>query len=204
MSWFQVFTQRLDWPYDVPMPDILSPGECERYLRLERSSVRTRFAQSRVFLRQTLSRFAPVSPGEWEFGFGEFGRPFIAGPPAGVGLNFNLSHTHDYAACVVTDGAACGIDIELIRATAHLMPIARRRYAPEECAELERLDEPGRLKRFFEMWTEKEAWAKARGVGLRLSTNMKIAELPDVQLHRPVPPAGHTMSVVLVMEATLS
>ncbi len=198
VSWFRVFTQRLDWPYDLPMPDILSPEECRRYLRLERSSVRTRYAQSRVFLRHTLSRFAPVAPGEWEFGYGEFGRPHVAGPSAGLGLNFNLSHTRDYAACVVTGGAGCGIDIELIHHTPYLMRIARRRYAPEEYAELERLDEPARLERFFVMWTEKEAWAKAKGEGLRLSTNMRIAELPGVQLHRPTPPPGHAISVILL------
>lgn len=198
MSWFRVFTQRLDWPYDIPTPEILSAEERERYLRISLASVRTRFAQSHVFVRETLSRFAPVKPGDWEFGAEEFGRPFIRGPADGLGLDFNLSHTRDYAACVVTDGARCGIDIELIRPPSYLMPIARRQFASEECAELEKLEEEARLRRFFELWTEKEAWVKARGQGLRLATTLCIGQVPGVRLHRLAAPANHAMAVVLL------
>ena len=198
MTWFRVFTQRLDWPYDIPVPEVLSAEECERYARFDRASLRTRYAQAHVFLRQTLSRFAAVGPADWQFGQGEFGRPFVAGPAAGLGLNFNLSHSRDYAACVVTDGAACGIDIERVRPTAHLLAIAWRRFAPEEFEELQVLEGQARTQRFFELWTEKEAWVKARGLGLTLGTNHRIGELAGVDLHRPAPPEDHAMAVVVV------
>ena len=198
VTWFRVFTQKLDWPYDIPTPEILSAEERERFLRIDLASVRTRYAQSHVFLRETLSRFAPVKPGDWEFGAGEFGRPFIKGPAAGLGLDFNLSHTRDYVACVVTDGAACGIDIERIHLPAYLMPVARRQFAAGECDELEKLDEGARLRRFFELWTEKEAWVKAHGQGLRMATNLRIGEIPGVRLHRLPAPANHAMAVVLL------
>jgi 4'-phosphopantetheinyl transferase len=198
----EVFTQPLDWAVfwndAPPIPEILSGEERERCTRFVRAADRARYAQSHVFLRETLSRFADVAPGEWQFTRGEFGRPAIAGPIAGLGIEFNLSHTLDHAACVVTRLIPCGIDIELVRPIPHALDIARRLFAPEEFRELEELDEITRPRRFFELWTEKEAWIKAHGRGLSLPVNCKIAEIPGVKLRRCGSIPNHAMAVVLL------
>ena len=210
----EVFTQPLDWADswsdalshghaqawgpEPRLPEILSAEERERCARFVRAADRARYAQSHVFLRETLSRFADVAPADWQFTRGEFGRPAIAGSMPGSGIEFNLSHTVDWAACVVTRGIPCGIDIELIRPIPHALDIAHRFFAPEDSRELEELDEVARPRRFFELWTEKEAWLKANGRGLAHPMNRVVAEIPGAMLERFQPTAHHAMAVVLL------
>jgi phosphopantetheinyl transferase len=198
----EVFTQLLDWADSwsdaSALPEILSAEERERCARFIRPADCARYAQSHVFLRETLSRFADVAPADWQFTRGEFGRPAIAGPVAGVGIEFNLSHTVDWAACIVTRGTPCGIDIERIRPIQHLLDIARARFAPEEFRALKELDAIARPRRFFELWTEKEAWVKANGRGLTHPMNRIVAEIPGVMLERFHPTGHHAMAVVLL------
>ncbi len=175
MRTFEVFTQPLDWPEDFHFPEILSPEERGRCARFVRAADRARYAQAHEFLRQTLSRFAAVAPADWQFTRGEFGRPAIAAPAAGMGIEFNLSHTLDWAAVVVTHDVPCGIDIELIRPVPEMLDIARRWFAAEEFRALEELDESMRTRRFFELWTEKEAWLKACGRGISLPMNRIVS-----------------------------
>jgi 4'-phosphopantetheinyl transferase len=202
MSGFEVYTQALDWPEDAPVPDILSAEERERRARFVRAADRARYAQSHVFLREALSRFtaeaATIAPAEWQFAHGEHGRPKIANPPAGFPIDFNLSHTKDYAACVVTRGAVCGIDIERVRSDPEFLNIARSHFAPEEYRALAELAEDARPRRFFELWTEKEAWAKACGLGLALPLDRVVAEIPGVTLERFEPTLNHALAVVLI------
>jgi 4'-phosphopantetheinyl transferase len=195
---FQLFTQRLDWPHDTALPEILSAEERERCARFVRAADRARFAQAHVFLRETLSRFADVAASEWEFSRGEFGKPAISSPPAGAGIEFNLSHTRDWAACVVTRGVQCGIDIERIRPVPQMLDIARSRFAPQEFHALEALPEDARPQRFFELWTEKEAWVKARGKGLSLPIDRVVSEIPGVTLQRFQTTPDHTLALVLL------
>jgi 4'-phosphopantetheinyl transferase len=195
---YEVFTRPLDWSGDFHLPKILSAEERERSARFVRPADCARYGQSHVFLRETLSRFADVAPGEWQFTRGEFGRPTIAAPIAGLGLQFNLSHTWDWAAVVVTRGVPCGIDVERIRPIQHMLDIARRLFAPEEFRKLDELPEEALQRRFFELWTEKEAWVKAHGRGLSLPVNRKIAEIPGVKLARCRSIPDHAMAVVLL------
>ena len=198
MSRFKFFTQPLDWPEDFRLPEILSVEERERCARFIRPADRARYAQSHVFLRETLSGFADIAPADWQFSRGEFGRPAIAGPMAELGIDFNLSHTQDRAACVVTRGVPCGIDIELIRPIPNALDIARRHFAPEEFRDLEHLAEEPLQRRFFELWTEKEAWIKAHGRGLSLPVNRVVADIPGVMLQCFRPTRNHAMAVVLL------
>jgi 4'-phosphopantetheinyl transferase len=195
---FEVFTQPLDWPEDVHLPEILSAEERERCARLIRPADRARYAQSHVFLRETLSRFADVAPADWQFTRNEFGRIAIARPMIELGIDFNLSHTLDWAACVVTRGIPCGIDIELIRPIPRALDIARRHFAPEEFRELEDLVEDALQRRFLELWTEKEAWVKALGRGLSTPVNRIVVDIPRVILQRCHPTQNHAMVVVLL------
>jgi phosphopantetheinyl transferase len=194
-----IFVQALNWGEDTELPGCLSAQERERCGRFIRARDRVRYAQSHAFLRETLSRFAAIEPADWRFSYGEFGRPSIAGPAEGLGIEFNLSHTHDWAACVVTRGVRCGIDIERIRPITHMMGIAETRFAPEEFREIEQLDDASRPRRFFELWTEKEAWVKAHGQGITLGLHRAVRDIPGVTLYPCEAPPDHAMAVVLLV-----
>jgi 4'-phosphopantetheinyl transferase len=113
-------------------------------------------------------------------------------------LEFNLSHTADWAACVVTGGMRCGVDIEHVRQIPGILEIARARFAPEEFQELQTLEAIAQPRRFFEMWTAKEAWVKASGAGLSAPIDRAVHNIPQLTLRRFEPAQLVTMAVVLI------
>ena len=86
-------------------------------------------------------------------------------------MNFNVSHSNNLAIVGVTRGRHLGIDLEYIQRDFACEEIARRVFSPHEIATLN--DLPGDLKHeaFFNCWTRKEAYIKARGMGLSYPLN---------------------------------
>jgi 4'-phosphopantetheinyl transferase len=89
---------------------------------------------------------------------GSAGKPSFTEYPE---IEFNLSHCEGMAACLISD-CACGVDAEGIR---HVRPkVAARVFSAEEQAQLAASANPDLL--FTQLWTLKESYIKAIGVGL--------------------------------------
>jgi 4'-phosphopantetheinyl transferase len=147
---------------------LLSDDEHQRMARLVFDRDRRRFLLTRALVRTMLSRYAAVPPQDWAFIANVHGRPELLDRPAGVpDLRFNISHTDGLIACAVTIGREVGVDVEHVgRRLTHDVPA--RFFAPREVADLKAVPEPERHKVFFDYWTLKEAYIKARGFGLAL------------------------------------
>ena len=82
-------------------------------------------------------------------------------------LRFNISHTDGLIACAVTIGREVGVDVEHVgRHLTH--DVAGRFFAAEEVTDLQALPPDDQQRIFFDYWTLKEAYIKARGFGLAL------------------------------------
>jgi 4'-phosphopantetheinyl transferase len=135
--------------------------------RFERHQRQYIFAHAMV--RLALSHAAPdVAPTDWSFAAGRYGRPFVAAPATSTALHFSLSHADGCVACVVSSHEAVGVDVETVSRHAAPLSTAARFFAPEEVETLRGLPEPAAIERFFDYWTLKEAYLKARGFGLNL------------------------------------
>jgi 4'-phosphopantetheinyl transferase len=145
---------------------LLSPDEEARHLRLKFADHRRAFLIARALVRTTLSRYCDVAPAEWRFSANAHGRPEIDGP--GTPLRFNLSHTEGAMVCAVALSGDVGVDIEDIEQHETTMQMADRYFAPHEAAALRSLPPLERRRQFVARWTLKEAYLKARGVGLAL------------------------------------
>ncbi len=144
-----------------------SPAERARRRRLRFERDRRRDRLTRALVRTVLSRYAPAAPEEWVFTSDERGRPRIAGPGPPLPMDFNISHSGDLVA-VALAGARVGIDVENFVAREVDVGSLHRYFAPRERASLLELPTQARRRRFFELWTLKESYLKARGVGLGL------------------------------------
>lgn len=93
------------------------------------------------------------------------GKPFAEGGPF-----FSVSHAGDYAAAVVAQNAPVGIDIENMENARgdNFWPLAKKAFHPEELLYFTK--KPDR-RRFYEIWTQKEAFVKMRGDGLGIGLN---------------------------------
>jgi 4'-phosphopantetheinyl transferase len=144
---------------------MLSPAERARIERLRFPHLRTVALASRVLQRIALSRCVDVAPDAWRFS--EQGRPEITEPVLAPPLGWNASNTNGLVACAVTSDRAIGIDVE------HLRPdppyeIIEHHFTARERAHLCELSPADRARRFIELWTLKEAYVKARGLGLSI------------------------------------
>lgn len=147
---------------------LLTDDEIERCDRFVHASGRAAFLAARVLVRTMLSKYVPRPPQDWRFRIEEYGRPEIAElPPGAPDLRFNISHTPGLVACGVTVGRDLGIDVENVNRTlTHQVP--ERFFSPQEVADLRALPEEEQPRVFFDYWTLKESYIKARGLGLAL------------------------------------
>ena len=155
---------------DAPAPridalrDTLSPDERERAARFRFERDRERFIVARGLLRRLLGEYLDLSPEQIRFGYGPRGKPFLAEPDDT--LRFNLSHAGQIVLYALTRRRRIGIDIEHVRPVAALDTLCRHWLSPRENAMLSDLGDEARLLGFFNCWTRKEAYVKARGDGL--------------------------------------
>jgi 4'-phosphopantetheinyl transferase len=151
---------------------VISPEERARRDRFVFERNRREFLFAHGLVRRALSRHAPVAPREWRFVDGPHGRPEVAGPATAPLLRFNLTHADGLVACVVADAAATaagvdvGIDAEVTDRPGPTVDLAERYFAPTEVAAIRALPPDAQRESFFRYWTLKEAYIKARGLGL--------------------------------------
>ena len=150
----------------------LSLKEKRRAERFVFERHRRRYIFAHGLLRVALSSFLPqVEPSDWSFVANRYGRPFISAPAFARAVYFSLSHTEGCVACAVSNCEAVGIDVERIQERRSLLTIARSNFSPEEIEALRVLPPSDLVDRFFDYWTLKEAYLKARGTGLNFPLN---------------------------------
>ena len=167
---------------------LLTDAERARELRFHFPEGRKQYMLTRTLVRTTLSRFAPVAPGDWSFTDTEYGRPEISNPhPDMRGLVFNISHTKDCIVLGVTRDRALGVDVESLQKSRAGLELATRVFTPREVTAMRAEHETRHPERFLELWTLKEAYIKARGMGLSLAPERFGFELES----------DHTLSLYL-------
>lgn len=147
---------------------LMSADEAAQHRRFVLESSRHQYLLTRALVRTTLSRYAPIAPKEWTFVRNPHGRPDVAGPSTAPPLYFNLSNTSGLIACVVATQAEVGVDVEDMARETETVSIANRFFSPEEAKALRRTPPERQRERFFTYWTLKEAYIKARGMGLAI------------------------------------
>ena len=147
---------------------LLNPAERAKHDRYRFEKRRHASLVTRALVRTTLSHYCPeIAPSQWAFGEVSNGRPEIIAGQAPLPLRFNLSRSEGLIVCAVTLGRAIGVDVEFVDTDRNMMAIADRSFAPSERANLRSDD----FDRFYSYWTLKEAYLKARGVGLSVPLN---------------------------------
>lgn len=157
---------------------LLDAEERERLSRYRFERDRRRFVISHALVRAALSEFADISPAAWRFRKNRSGRPEIENPLS-LPLRFSLSHTRDLIACAVSRALEVGIDVEAVEDSNDVAALAERAFAPKELLVLNALPSGQRIDQFYAIWTLKEAYAKARGLGLSLPLDQAAFQIND-------------------------
>ena len=146
----------------------LSSDEVARADRFHLDRDRRRWIAARGAVRAILAGYLGRPATSLVFRAGPHGKPALDESCAAGGLDFNVSHSGNLALCAVGRERAVGVDVEAIRSDFATGDIARRFFAPAEVTALEALPPEARVEAFFACWTRKEAYIKARGIGVAL------------------------------------
>jgi 4'-phosphopantetheinyl transferase len=146
---------------------LLSDDEHARWRRFVCPHAALQFLVARALLRSTLEAYSGVPGPAWRFTTNAYGRPFISEPASYRFLQFNVSHTHGLVACAVAWGCEIGLDVEDSERDIDIAALAPQVFAPTERAFMARREAEERNV-FFSYWTLKEAYIKARGMGLSI------------------------------------
>lgn len=148
-------------------PALLSKDEAVRWQRFLFEKDRHRFLVARAMLRDVLSRYTRREPQSLAFQYNGYGKPSLV-EPAGLPIGFNLSHSGGLAVCAVTAACDVGVDVETPQRPTDVIALARRYFAESEVQALACWSAEEQKRVFFEFWTLKEAYIKARGQGLSI------------------------------------
>lgn len=162
--------------------ELLDAEERRRHGRFLFDEHRHLYLTAHGLVRTTLSRYLDVPPQDWRFAFNNYGRPEIANSLAGPPLRFNLSHTRGMAVCAVSWERDLGVDVEDVERKNLTVAIADRYFSPHEVRDLHARPPDQQHRGFFDYWTLKEAYIKARGMGLSLPLDKFSYRLQQVEL----------------------
>jgi 4'-phosphopantetheinyl transferase len=144
----------------------LQQSEPERFTRYRADADRLMFLCGRMMARVLVGRALGVPASAWRWREGPHGRPEIAAPDTTV--RFNLSHSAGLVACALADGRDVGVDVEHLLRPPVDRQMIRRYLSPAEAADVEAQAADRWQERFLVYWTLKEAYLKARGMGISL------------------------------------
>jgi len=166
----------------------LSADENQRAARFVFPQDRHRFILSHGHMRGILVRYLHRGPERLEFTVNDYGKPVLADHS----LEFNLSHSGDFALLAVSRHGRVGVDVERIRQDMEFEDLARRFFSQQEYSDLMDLPQEQRKAAFFRCWTLKEAYIKAHGLGLSLpldsfDVSLALSDQPVLRATRPDP-----------------
>lgn len=161
--------------------EILSPAEQIKARAFRFDPDRQRYVLSHAALRRILSTSLSLPPRDIPIQQNRLEKPSVPG------VEFNLSHSGDFALVAVSEAAPVGIDIEKIRTDLNLTELATRLFSPAE-----------RTTDFFRIWTRKEAYLKARGAGLSVPlSEFDVSSVTDWHVKNIPAPEGYAAALAV-------
>ncbi len=164
------------WRVPLPIPEpflqsldaLLSADEKNRAARFKFEKHRKNFISARGQLRLLLAAYTGQSPDKLRFTYNRFGKPSLISDGTFPQICFNISHSHELALMAFHPHWELGVDIEWMKPDFDGLHLVHRFFSPNEIEQINAL--PDHLKReaFFNGWTRKEAYIKARGRGLNI------------------------------------
>lgn len=177
---------------------ILSRAERVRADTFVRRHDQVRYMVAHVVLRTLLSRYTAVSPRDLSF-WNEpcsacdelHGRPRVR---ASDGLQFSLSRSGDVVMIAVS-GDRIGVDVERVPSLTEALDLGPVLH-PDEWALVQAAPSTQAARVFARIWTRKEAYLKALGVGLNRDLALDYVGVDGVDEG----PSGWALEVVPVPE----
>lgn len=188
---------RLFAVHEKMLTSMLSETELEKANRFRQRPDRNRSILARAVLRDILGRYMGMNPENLQFLVAERGKPTLDPEAHANAPRFSVSHSGNIVLFAFTREYDVGVDVEAIRNDLDVIEIAQRFFAPGEVSQLLGLPAISRLNAFFEGWTRKEAYLKARAEGIGYGLNQFAVALTPGEPARLISDDRHPEEVAL-------
>jgi phosphopantetheinyl transferase len=147
----------------VELTHRLPQHERDRAAQLRTDAQRRSFVIGRLLLRSLVAGAAEAAPDDVRIDVESAGRPVVVG--ALSRFSVSIAHSGDYVVAAVAQRAV-GVDVEQLPSSPRHPGLVARVCSPDELRHLEFMTGTERERAFMAIWARKEAYGKARGVGL--------------------------------------
>lgn len=166
----------------------LGTTELARQSRLRTLALRQTYGRAHGFLRAVLELYTLQPAKDLLFAAGRYGKPILTD----FALHFNLSYRAGRALLAVSDAGPVGADVEQLAPVTNADALVEELFSAGEQAVIRAAAlraSCGPL--FYTIWTRKEAYAKALGMGLSVPfAEFSVLESGVAGLPALVEPAG--------------
>ena len=156
---------------------IISKNEKNKAHEFQHLDDRLSFTKCRSVLRSTLSKWLNCNPNEINIIHRENGKPYLE---HSKGIEFNITHTKGLAAIAFSIDSEIGIDVENLNREINLEQIAKKVFTTSEQSLIDSNNQNDKKRTFYRLWTSKESYLKATGLGLRVDPR-KISVDPPIE-----------------------
>ena len=156
-------------PLNTERAQLLSRTEQERYDRYLVKRKKVEFYLARKLTKNLISTRLNIPNYKIDLQPDSSGKPFLLLEGKPFPLYFNISHTTGFITCVISEYKYTGIDVEYATGPRH--NILQRFFHPREISTYMALPPSQKDRRFYTLWTLKEAYLKAIGSGLHTPLN---------------------------------
>lgn len=160
----ELWTRRLALDAEPTEHDlsVLNADERRRADGFQVASSRNRFVGRHVHLRQVLARYLDMPSASVPLLARLNEPPQLTVPSA---LRLSLSSSADVSAAAIAWNRPVGVDVEHLARDVDISAVAATVFAKRECQAINMASAPERQALFFRIWTRKEAFVKALGIG---------------------------------------
>lgn len=145
---------------------VLDEEERARADRFRFAADREIYIAAHALTRALLAAVGGLPAPAWRFVAGATGKPEIDPALGRSRLRFNLSHTRGLVACAAGLDDDLGVDVDASDRVKDELELAEHFFAADEVSLLREIAKEQRRNAFFRIWTLKEAYIKATGLGL--------------------------------------
>ena len=125
------------------------------------------FLLGRAMAKSMVGRSLGVPASAWEWHEGPHGRPEVRDPACPV--RFSVAHSAGLVVCAVARDREVGADVEDLQRRPPDPLVVTRYCSSREAADIHAASQESWPSRFLSYWTLKEAYLKARGLGISVT-----------------------------------
>jgi len=181
-------------PATVARPDVvartlawLTAEERRRHDAFRFDVHRHEYLVTRALALSVLAAYARTAPSGLRFERNAYGCPRLASHPD---IDFNLTNATSLVALLVSRHGVVGVDVEPIARADDILEVADSVFAKAELAELRALPTiEARRARGLDLWTLKESYIKARGMGLSVPLDKFAFDFDHADPHVTIDPS---------------